>query len=182
MKNRFERRINVMRSIFDFESASFSESAFTSWWFGKDVFTVVTGNDGLSVTEDNWGLVASSTFNIHEVGVWSWNQSFQFVSLSFLIEGWVKNISFHYFCCWCGNKKLLFNSSYFKIAFIPFLIKEYFSSTLLHIFFISKYFLSKTLLNFLVFHLLFNNLLANLWVTKFSPLIMSILLHFLVLL
>lgn len=30
VKNRFERRINVMRSIFDFESASFSESAFTS--------------------------------------------------------------------------------------------------------------------------------------------------------
>jgi len=29
-KNRFERGINVMKSIFDFESASFSESAFTS--------------------------------------------------------------------------------------------------------------------------------------------------------
>ena len=116
-KNRFEREINVMRSIFDFESASFSESAFTSWWFGKDVFTVVASDDRLSVTEDNWGLVASSAFDVHEVWVRSWHQSFQFVSLSLLIKSWVKNISFHYFCCWCGNKnyylsKLILNPIY----------------------------------------------------------------------
>lgn len=95
MKNRFERGINVMRSIFDFESASFSEFAFTSWWLGEDVFTVVAGDDWLGVAEHDWGLVASSALDVHEVGVGSWHQSFQFVGLSLLFKSWVKNISFH---------------------------------------------------------------------------------------
>lgn len=72
-ENKIEREIKVMKSIFNFESASFSESTFTSGWLGEDVFTVVAGDDGLGVAENDWGLVASSALDVHEVGVGSWN-------------------------------------------------------------------------------------------------------------
>lgn len=71
-----EESMDVMKSIFNFESASLSESAFTSWWFSEDVFTVIASDNWLSMTEDNCSLVASSAFDVHEIGVWSWHQSF----------------------------------------------------------------------------------------------------------
>ena len=64
------------KSNFDFESASFSEFAFSTWWFGEDVFTVVASDNWLGVTEDSGGLVASSALNVHEVGVGGRYESF----------------------------------------------------------------------------------------------------------
>lgn len=72
-KIQYEREINVMKSSFDFECASFGQFALSSWWLGKDVFTIVASDDWLGMWENNWCLVASSTLDVHEVGVWSWN-------------------------------------------------------------------------------------------------------------
>ena len=77
-------------SVFDFESASFSEFAFSSGGFGEDVLTVVAGDDRLCVAEDNGSFVASSASNVHEIRVGSLYESFELVLLSFGFEGWVK--------------------------------------------------------------------------------------------
>ena len=66
----------MCESGLDFESGSFGEFAFTSWGFGEDVFTVVACNDGLGVAEDDWGFVASSALDVHEVRVGWWHKSF----------------------------------------------------------------------------------------------------------
>lgn len=97
-RNEEVKYVNKIRgSCLDLESTSFGEFTFTSGGFGEDVFTVVACNDRLGVTEDDWGLVASSALDVHEVAVGSGNESFEFMGLSFLIEGWVEDISFH--CC-----------------------------------------------------------------------------------
>ena len=58
-----------MQSSLDFESAAFSEFAFTSGGFTEDVFTVVAGDYSLCVTEDDGSFVAASALDIHEIGV-----------------------------------------------------------------------------------------------------------------
>ena len=85
----------VQRSAFDFECATLCEFALSSSWLAEDIFTVVAGNYGLSMTEDDSCLVASSAFNIHEIAVGRWHQPFQFMGLPFAFEGGVKEISVH---------------------------------------------------------------------------------------
>lgn len=89
--------IGIKRSMFNLESASFGDLAFSSCWFCQDILAVVAGYDWLGVTEHNVGLAASSAFNIHKVRVGSWNQSFQFVAVSFVFVSWVEQVSVH---CW----------------------------------------------------------------------------------
>ena len=103
-----------MKSNFDFESTSFGEFAFSSWGFGEDVFTVVAGDDRLGMAENDWSLVASSAFDVHEVGVGSGHQSFQFVLFSLLFEGGVENIAFHG-DCWLVIKNIIYHL-HFKIG------------------------------------------------------------------
>ena len=113
-KIKYEREINVMKSSFDFECASFSQFAFSSWWLCQNVFTVVASYHWLSMAENHWCLVASSAFDVHEVAVWSGNQSFEFVGLSLLVKGWVKDISFHGEC-WLIIKNIIYEGD-FKIG------------------------------------------------------------------
>ena len=58
-----------MQSSFDFESASFSEFAFTSSGFTEDIFAVVAGDYSLGMAEDDGSFVAASALDIHEIGV-----------------------------------------------------------------------------------------------------------------
>lgn len=62
--------------MFNFESAALSNLALASSWFCEDVLAVVAGDDRLSMAEHNVGLAASSTFDIHKIGVGSWDESF----------------------------------------------------------------------------------------------------------
>jgi roadblock/LC7 domain-containing protein len=62
-----------IKSVFDFEGTSFSEFAFSSWWFSQDIFAVVTGDDWLGMAEDYGSFVASSALDIHKIGVWGLN-------------------------------------------------------------------------------------------------------------
>jgi len=47
------------------------------------------------VAEDHCGLVASSAFDVHEVGVGGRHESLQFVALLLGLEGGVKEVSVH---------------------------------------------------------------------------------------
>ena len=78
-----------MQSSFDFESTAFGEFAFTSCGLTEDVFAVVAGDDGLGVAEDHGSFVASSAFDVHEVGVGGRDEPFEFVVLFFGLEGGV---------------------------------------------------------------------------------------------
>ena len=86
---------NQNRSVLNFEGTTLCDFALSAGGLGEYVFAVVAGNDWLGVTEYNVGLVAASAFYIHEIGVGSWDQSFQLVGLSFVLVGWVKQISVH---------------------------------------------------------------------------------------
>lgn len=81
--------------MFNFESTSFGDFAFATSGLGEDIFTIVASNNRLGVTEYNIGFVAASAFNIHKVGVGGGDQSFQFVGLSFVLEGGVEEVSIH---------------------------------------------------------------------------------------
>jgi hypothetical protein len=83
------------------------------------------------MAENNRCLVASSTFDVHEVAVRSGDQSFKFVGLSLLIKSGVKNISFHGEKL-IDNKKYYLSKSIFKWEFKLLLIKEYFFVSLSH--------------------------------------------------
>ena len=76
--------------MLNFEGASLGDFTFSTSWFCEDIFTVIAGNDWLSMTENNIGLAAASAFNIHKVGVWGGNKSFKLMGLSFLFVGWVQ--------------------------------------------------------------------------------------------
>jgi hypothetical protein len=84
-----------MQSSLDFESAAFSEFAFTSCGFTENVFAVVAGDYSLCVTEDDGSFIAASTLDIHEIGVGSWNKPLEFVCLSFCFKGGMEEISVH---------------------------------------------------------------------------------------
>lgn len=47
------------------------------------------------MAEDDGSLVASSALDVHEVGVGSGHQSFEFVVLLFSLESGVKEVSIH---------------------------------------------------------------------------------------
>lgn len=65
-----------MRSMLDFEGTTLGDFTFSTGGLGEDILAVVTGDDGLGVAENNVGFVASSAFDIHEVGVGGGNESF----------------------------------------------------------------------------------------------------------
>ena len=78
------------QSIFDFECRSFGEFALPSCRFTENVLAIVAGDYGLGVAEDYCGLVAASAFDVHEIGVGGWYESFDFVFLLFGVEGGVE--------------------------------------------------------------------------------------------
>lgn len=82
--------IGIKRSVLNFECAALCDLAFSSGWFGKDVFAVVAIDDWLSMAEDYVSLTASSTLDIHEVWVRSWDESFKLMGVSFVLNAWVK--------------------------------------------------------------------------------------------
>lgn len=84
-----------MQSSFDFKGATFCEFAFSSCGFTEDIFAVVAGDYGLGVAEDDCGFVAASALDVHEIGVGSGNESFEFVRLSFVFKLGVEEISLH---------------------------------------------------------------------------------------
>jgi hypothetical protein len=53
--------------MFNLESASFGDLAFSSGWFGEHVFAVVASNDRLGVAEHYISLGTSSALYIHEI-------------------------------------------------------------------------------------------------------------------
>jgi hypothetical protein len=57
----------MKRSVLNFESASFSDLAFSTCGFGEYVFAVIAGDDCLGMAEHYIGFAASSTLNIHKV-------------------------------------------------------------------------------------------------------------------
>lgn len=81
--------------MFNFESTSFSDFALSTCRFSEYILAIVTGDYGLSVAENNIGLVASSAFNVHEVRVRGGDESFQFMCIFLLFKGWVEQVSFH---------------------------------------------------------------------------------------
>jgi hypothetical protein len=83
------------RSILDFEGATLCEFALAASRLAEDVLAVAAGDHGLGVAEDYGSLVAASALHVHEVAVGGGNQSFEFVGLSFVIEGGVQEISVH---------------------------------------------------------------------------------------
>ena len=70
--------------MLDFESTSFCDFAFSSSGLCEDIFTVIAGNNRLGMAEDNIGLVAASTSDIHKIRVRSGNKSFKFVGVTLL--------------------------------------------------------------------------------------------------
>jgi hypothetical protein len=72
--------------VLNFEGRSLSDFTFSASGLGEDIFTVVASNDSLGVAKDNVGFATSSAFDIHEVGVGSWDKSGKLVGLSFVLE------------------------------------------------------------------------------------------------
>lgn len=62
--------------MLDFKGTSFSNFALAAGGLGEDILAVVAGDDGLSMAEDNIGLVAAPALDVHEVGVGGGDQSF----------------------------------------------------------------------------------------------------------
>ena len=81
--------------MLDFESASFSDFAFSSSGLGEDILAIIAGDHGLSVAEDNVGLAASSALDVHEVGVGGGDQSLELVGLSLFFKCGVEEVSVH---------------------------------------------------------------------------------------
>lgn len=77
-------------SMFNFKSTSFCNFAFTSCRFCEYIFTIIACNDRLCMREYNIGFIATSTFYIHEVGVWGWDKTFKFVRITFVLVTWVE--------------------------------------------------------------------------------------------
>jgi hypothetical protein len=68
-----------MQSNLNFKCAAFSKFAFSTCGFTENIFAVVAGDYGLSVTEDDCSFVAASALNVHEIGVGSGDESLEFV-------------------------------------------------------------------------------------------------------
>ena len=79
-----------LQSSFNFKSTAFCEFAFASCGFTENVFAVVAGDYSLCVTEDDGSFVAASTLDVHEVGVGSRYETFEFMGLSFCFENGVQ--------------------------------------------------------------------------------------------
>jgi hypothetical protein len=62
--------------MLDFEGTTLSDFTFSTGGLGEDILAVVTGNHGLGMAENNVSFVATSAFNIHEVGVRGGDESF----------------------------------------------------------------------------------------------------------
>ena len=82
--------MEMKSSVFDFEGASLSELAFSTCRLGKDVLAVVAGYYGLGMAENDGSFVAASTLDVHEVGVGSRYETFEFMGLSFCFENGVQ--------------------------------------------------------------------------------------------
>ena len=74
------------RSVFNFESASFGDHAFSTCGFCENVLAVVAGDDGLSMAEDDISLTASTALNVHKIGVRGGNKSFKLMGLALLFD------------------------------------------------------------------------------------------------
>ena len=70
--------------MFNFKCTSLCNFALSSSRLGQYIFAVVTGNDRLGMTEYDITLIASSASYIHEIGVWSWDKSFELVRVTLL--------------------------------------------------------------------------------------------------
>jgi hypothetical protein len=84
-----------LESVLDLEGGSLREFALASGGFAENILAVVAGDDGLSMAEQNGGLVATSAFDVHVVGVGGRNQSLKLVSLLFGLKGGVEKVSVH---------------------------------------------------------------------------------------
>ena len=87
-----------MESVLDLESGSFGEFALAAGGLAEDILAVIAGHKNLGMTEQNGSFIATTTFNIHEVGIRSRGQSLKLVLLLFSLEGGVKEVSVHVFC------------------------------------------------------------------------------------
>lgn len=63
----------MKRSMLNFESRAFCNFALSSCWFGEYVLAVIACDNWLGMAENYISLTASSTLDIHEVGVWGWD-------------------------------------------------------------------------------------------------------------
>ena len=81
--------------MLNLECASFRDLALSSGRFGQHVLAVVAGDDGLGMAEDDVGFVAPAAPDVHEVGVGSGDESFEFVGLALLLLGGVEEVPVH---------------------------------------------------------------------------------------
>ena len=81
--------------MLDFECASFGDFALSPGGLGEDIFAVVAGDDWLSMTEHNTGLIAATASYIHEIWVGGWDESLELVAILFSLELGVEEVSVH---------------------------------------------------------------------------------------
>lgn len=76
--------------MLNFESGTLSDLALSSGRLSEDIFAVIASNDWLGMAENYIGFTASSTLDIHKVGVRGWDKSFKLVWISLVFVGGVK--------------------------------------------------------------------------------------------
>ena len=81
--------------MFNFESASFGDFAFSACGFGQDILAVVACYDWLSMAEHYIDFIASTASDVHKVWVGGGNESFKLVGILLLLKGGVKEVSVH---------------------------------------------------------------------------------------
>lgn len=92
------RIIRAPSGALDLESAAEGKLAFASGGLAENVLAVIAGNDGLSMTEDSAGTVATSALNVHEVAVGCLNETLELMGLSLVLVVGVQKISVHNNC------------------------------------------------------------------------------------
>ena len=74
----------------DSERTSFGQTGLTTSWLAQNSGAGTTQNNSLSMGEDSGDLVTSWALNVHEEGVWCWDQTLQLVCLSLGLSIWIQ--------------------------------------------------------------------------------------------
>lgn len=80
-------KLETISSGFDLKGATLCEFALAACRLGQDVLAVVASDDSLCVAEDDCSFIAAAALNVHEVGVWGRDESFELMALSFGLKG-----------------------------------------------------------------------------------------------
>ena len=92
----FSKTLILSLIVLPSKTAPNSKCAFSPSGCTQRHGTTFTLNYGLSVGESGGNAVASGTFDVHEVAVWSWDQALEFVATSLLVGCWMEQVDFHF--------------------------------------------------------------------------------------